>query len=297
MENVLPVLLLMIFGVVLKRLPVFPASTGQSLNMFVVYVSLPALILLQVPRLKISTDLWAPIILPWLMLLISALLVLALSKSFNWSKGVTGGLLMVATLGNTSFLGVPFTQAFFGDSGVPYAVLYDQGTFFALTLYGTVVLSLYGEAGGANWRKILFKIVSFPPFIAMVLAFSLRGVAYPPAIMGLLEKVAGTLVPIVMVAIGFQLSFKVPRAQLGPMGMGILIKMGVAPGIALLGVKILGIDNEATRVAILESGMAPMITAGALAISANLAPQMIAAMLGLGIMLAFISLPILFSLI
>ncbi|MEO5337168.1 MAG: AEC family transporter [Magnetospirillum sp. WYHS-4] len=298
MENVLPVLFLMAVGVGLRRLPAFPATTGQSLNMFVVYVSLPALVLVQVPKLEVSADLWVPIALPWVMLAVSALAVLGLARLFHWDRKVVGGLLLGATLGNTSFLGIPFVQAFFGEAGVPYAVLYDQlGSFFALAIYGATVIAFYGGEGRPDAGKILWRIVTFPPFLAMVAAFLLRGWTYPEPVAAALERIAGTLVPVVMVAVGFQLTLKVPKSQMLPLGLGLAIKMVAAPLLALGALTALGVTGEATRVAIFEAGMAPMITAGALAIAAGLAPEMMAAMVGLGIMMSFATLPVLFSLL
>jgi predicted permease len=298
MENVLPVLFLMAVGAGLKRLPAFPATTGQSLNMYVIYVSLPALVLVQVPKLKVSADLWVPVVLPWAMLALSAALVLLLGKLLRWERGVVGGLLLGVPLGNTSFLGIPFVQALFGPAGVPYAVLYDQlGTFLALAVYGAVVLAFFGGEGKPDAGKILKRIITFPPFLAMVAAFLIRDATPPAAVTAALERIGGTLVPVVMVAVGFQLTLRVPKGQVAPMAMGLGIKMILAPLVALGALGALGIGGEATRVAIFESGMAPMITAGALAIAAGLAPEMMAAMVGLGIVLSFVTLPVLFSLL
>jgi len=50
-------------------------------------------------------------------------------------------------------------------------------------------------------------------------------------------------------------------------------------------------------VTIFESAMPPMITAGAVAIMAGLAPRLSAAMVGYGILFAFVSLPIVYQLL
>jgi len=46
-------------------------------------------------------------------------------------------------------------------------------------------------------------------------------------------------------------------------------------------------DNMAAKVSILESGMAPMITAGAIASMAGLAPRLSSAIVGYGIVFSF----------
>lgn len=71
----------------------------------------------------------------------------------------------------------------------------------------------------------------------------------------------------------------------------------MAPLLALLFCRVFGLNNLPSRVAILESGMPPMVSAGALAIMAGLSPELTAAMVGLGILLSFLTLPLLFQLL
>jgi len=146
---------------VLRKLPKFPGETANSLNLFVIYISLPALILLEVPKLSFSKYLLVPALMPWGMVLFSALTVLLLSRIMGWNRNVTGALMLLVPLGNTSFLGIPMVQAFFGKSGVPYAVVYDQlGSFLAFATYGSVILALYSGGEKPGIMNILFRIIS-----------------------------------------------------------------------------------------------------------------------------------------
>lgn len=300
MENFALILLLLTAGVGLKRLSVFPESTGQTLNMFVVYVSLPAMVLVQVPKLQVSVDLWVPIVLPWIMLLLSAGMVLLLARALKWERTVTGGLLLVVPLGNTSFLGVPMVEAFFGADHVRYALLYDQlGSFLALATYGAFILATYGGEGRPSAATVLHKVLTFPPFLALLAALlvAVGPWAWPAPAEAVLERIADTLVPVVMVAVGFQLTIRLPRHHVPALASGMAIKLVAAPLIALGLVTLIGVTGEATRVAVFEAGMPPMITAGALAMVAGLAAETMAALVGLGILLSFVTLPVLFALL
>ncbi len=285
----------LVIGLVLRRVPKFPKDSASVLNLFVIYVSLPALILLKVPSLSLSRDLWVPVVMPWLMLLFSAALVLLGTRIFLWQKSVVGVLLLMVPLGNTSFFGIPMVTAFFGDSGVPYAVLYDQfGSFIALSTYGTIILAIYGGKGKASVMDVVLKIVTFPPFIALLTSLIiLQGLSYPPAIEVLLSSLAGTLVPVVMVAVGMQLSFRFDSGTFRPFVFGLLVKLVAAPMSALLICSALGLDGLPVKIAIFEAGMPPMVSAGALAISAGMSPKLTAAFVGFGIVASFATLPIL----
>ena len=288
----------LLIGVGLRRLPAFPRESAAVLNSYVIYVPLPALVLLRIPGLAFSPQLLTPALMPWAMLLVSAAGVLLASRLLHWERGVTGSLLLLVPLGNTSFLGIPMVKAFFGDGGVPYAVIYDQlGTFPALALYGSLIVAFYGSGARPTVRGVALRIATFPPFLALMLALSLRGVAFPAALSDVLATLAATLVPVVMIAVGLQLSLRLRREEAAPLALGIAGKLVVAPALALLACRLLGLEGEAARVAVFESGMPPMVSGGALAIMAGLAPSLSAALVGLGILASFVTLPVLFRLL
>ncbi len=284
---------------VIKRLPPFPQETGNVLNLFVIYVSLPALILLKFPELEFTKNLLVPALMPWAMLFFSCIFVLILAKIFKWDRATTGCLLLLIPLGNTSFLGIPMVKAFWGDKVIPYALLYDQlGSFLALATYGSLILALYGtEESKPSLRSVAKKIISFPPFIALTLALFLKTLPYPPIAVNILEMLASTLVPLVMIAVGFQLTLRLDKKVVSQLFTGLSIKLMAAPMAALLLCNMAGLEGKAVQVSIFEAGMPPMVSAGALALLANLSPALSAALVGIGIILCFVTLPILYQLL
>ena len=289
----------MLLGVLLRRIPVFSADTGNILNLFVIYISLPALILVKIPQLTFSVQLLVPTIMPWAMLIISALLILILSRVFGWSRPVTGCLLLLVPLGNTSFLGIPMVKAFFGDHAIPYALLYDQlGSFLALATYGALILAVYGPGDRKpTFRSVIRKVITFPPFIALIIAFIFKVFPYPQVATDILTILAATLIPLVMIAVGFQLKLRMDKAVIAQLTTGLSIKLVAAPLIALLLTKIFNLNGETVRVSVFEAGMPPMVSAGALAILANLSPVLTAALVGIGIVVSFFTLPMLYQLL
>jgi predicted permease len=297
MENFIITITYLVIGMILRRIPRFHEETGNVLSLFVIYVSLPALVLLKVPELTISRELLVPALMPWVMLLLSSVLILFLSRLLKWERQITGCLLLMVPLGNTSFLGIPMVKAFFGDHAIPYALLYDQlGSFLALATYGSLILAIYGrEETKPTVRDVGIKIITFPPFIFLILAFLLKGVSYPDVVTSILKVLSSTLVPLVMVAVGFQLTLRLSKESTSPLCIGLCIKLLAAPLCALLLCKLAGLEGEAVQVAIFEAGMPPMVSAGALAILASLAPSLTAALVGLGIFLSFATLPVIFQ--
>ena len=168
-----------LLGILFRRLKAFPDETAQVLNMFALYVSLPAVILLKIPTLTISSQNIIAAIMPWCMLLLTAALILMLAKRCTWSRQTTGALMLIVPIGNTSFMGVPMVNAFFGEIGIPHLILYDQlGTMLIFATYGSAILSIYtGE--NSSVKAIALRALLFPPTTALLAGLLLRNWDYP----------------------------------------------------------------------------------------------------------------------
>lgn len=297
MANFTLIAIFVLLGVLFRRIKAFPDQTAHVLNMFALYVSLPAVILLKVPELSFSGETIVAAVVPWCMLLVSAILVTISARSMRWSRATTGVLLLVVPIGNTSFMGVPMVNAFFGEAGIPHLILYDQiGTMLIFATYGSIILSLYsGER--SDVPSIIKSALLFPPTTALIIGLALRDWTYPQVIINTLEDLGGALTALVMTAIGFQMKLRLQRSTIKPLCTGLAIKLMIAPLIALLGCRILGLNSLAADISVFEAGMPPMVTACALAAAAGMGVELAIAMAGLGIVLAFISLPLLYAMI
>ncbi|THD11999.1 hypothetical protein B1806_01320 [Metallibacterium scheffleri] len=286
-------LLLIVIGRVLAWRRVLPERAADTLNLVVLYVNLPAMVLLYASRLQLGRELVAVALLPWLLLLVAALAVWLLARVLRWPRAVTGALLLTVPLGNTSYLGYPLTRAVLGDAALPYAVAYDQfGSFLILSTYGVVVLAAYGHGVRPRPLHILRRVLTFPAFLALLLALAIAPASLPHWLTGMLQPLAAALLPLVALAIGLQLKLLPDREHLGALGCGLLLKMLALPALALLLAPLLGLHGAAAQTGVLESAMPPMITAAALAAMAGLAPRLAAAMVSYGIVLMLLLLPL-----
>lgn len=298
MENFILILLAIGIGYGLNRLRIFSEDAATILNKFVIFISLPAMVLLQIPKLTLSMDIMIPVIIAWIVMTLTAILTLLASKVLHFSKDVTGALMLVAVLTNSSFLGIPIINAYLGDEALPFILVYDQiGTFLALSTYGIFVAAYYSNKSEINIQIMAVKIFTFPPFVSLVIALFFIGTPFPDVISKVLATLANTIVPIALVAVGLQLQLKLPSHEIKPFGIALFIKLIIAPMIALSIVKIAGWTNLAASVSVMEAGMAPMVTAGAMASLSGLAPRLSSAIVGYGILISFFTTVVLFKLI
>lgn len=298
MENFALILLAIVIGYVISRLNIFSKDAPTILNQFVIYISLPAMILLQVPKLSFSMDMLIPIVIAWSVMSISAILILLLSKFFSFPREITGCLMLVSILTNSSFLGIPIINAYMGESALAYVLVYDQlGTFIALATYGTFIASYYSNKTQLTFKIITLKVFTFPPVIALISSIFLMGVEFNPIISKVLNSFANTIVPVALVAVGLQLKLKLPKEDLKPFSVALSVKLIIAPTIAIGISSLFNWNNQASIVSIMEAGMAPMITAGAIASMAGLGPRLSSAIVGYGILISFITTGVLFKVI
>jgi predicted permease len=285
-------------GLLFRRLEAFPKDSAQVLNMFALYVSLPALILLKMPQLQLGHEALVVAVAPWGMLLLSVLLVLLAARKFGWSRAKTGVLLLVVPVGNTSFMGVPMVNAFFGAQGIPYLIVYDQiGTMLIFALYGSLILAIYGKDGVLSVASVAKRALTFPPTVAAVVGLALRPWPYPELVVSTLHGISQSLTPLVMTAIGFQLNWRLNRSVIAPLSYGLTIKLLLAPIVALGACKLLGLSGLPVDIAVFEAGMPPMVTAGALAVIAGMESELAVALVGIGIIASFATLPVIFFLL
>lgn len=290
MENFLLITVAVTVGYILQKLKIFSEETPIILNKYIIYISLPAIILMQVPRLTFSFDILIPTVLAWIVMIISAIIVVIISRYYAWSNEVTGSLLLVAVLSNSSIAGIPIINAYLGEKALPYVLIYDQlGTFIALATYGTFILALYSTKKAITPRIIVHKVITFPPFLSLLVALCFIGIEFPPMVISILKDFSYTLIPVALVAVGLQLRLTMPKTHMKPLGIALIIKLILAPIIAYIFTLFFSWDNLAAKVSILEAGMSPMITAGAMAAMVGLAPRLTNAIVGYGIILSFLT--------
>lgn len=282
---------LFVLGSVLTRLGVFDDSGADVLNRFVVYVSLPALVLHVVPKLHWERELMLLVVVSWATLLIAVLAVMLLARAFSFSREVLGALLLCAPLGNTSFLGAPLIAALRGTDSLRYALIYDQlGSFLALSTYALFVLARFSGTEPPPARVMVRRVVTFPPFIALLIALPLPPL--PDALDAVMGRIGDTLSPLAMFAAGMRLRLRLP-AERAALVSGLGVKMVLVPACAWLIVRASTEPGVLADVAVLEASMPPMLTAAALASLAGLAPELCAALAGYGIVIALVLVPLL----
>jgi hypothetical protein len=294
-SNLLLIMCCFVLGMALKRLRVMPSDGHVALNRFIIYISFPALTLQLVHSLTLTGNALYPVLMPWIYFAFAAGFFSLLGKIFNWDKGTLGALILTGGLGNTSFLGYPLIETFYGKDALSIGILTDQpGSFMVLSTLGIFTAT---ACVGSKFdpRMIAKKIALFPPFIFGILALFLRPFTYPAVVNQVLDRLGSTLVPLALVSVGMQLSLNRShlKNELSRLSFGLIFKLVLGPAIiALLYFKLFGASGREIEISVFQAAMAPMITGGILATENHLNPRLSSMMIGIGIPLSLLTVPV-----
>ncbi len=269
-----------------------PTSVIAAAEKYVLTVALPALIISLMSRVVIDTALLVPIGVAWVSMATSAVIIIVIARIFAWSPQITGALLLVAVLGNTSFLGVGMVEGLLGADHLVAAIAYDQlGTFLALSLWGAFVTSTFGGQN-VSWRELVQRLLRFAPFVALLVSIPVRWLEVPGFIYTGLDGIGRTVAPVAMATVGMRFRLRLSRRVVVPALWGLLVKMAFVPGVVAV---VVWLTNSGTDLmwstSLLQSAAPPMITAGIVATRAGFDEELVAFVVGVGTIVGFVSVP------
>lgn len=281
-------------GLLFRGSKAFPDKAYLSLNSFIIYAALPALVLEKIPAIPFSTSMLMPVLMPWLLFIVAIAFFAWLGHLLGWSRKTIGCLTLSCGLGNTSFVGIPVMQMIWGEAGVQIAILADQpGSFAVLATLGIITASYYA-AGKSTPKEILLRVFRFPPFLAFLFALLLKSAGWtmPELFSYTLHSLGQMVVPLALVSVGMQLKPGWPGKQLNLLAWGLGYKLVIAPAIIfLVYIGLMGNHSLMSYGSVMEAAMGPMITAGIIAANFGLKPELVGRILGFGIPFSFLTLP------
>jgi len=270
-----------------------PEGAPAVLNSYVINIALPALTLYYVHRMDIVPNVAYSVAAPWLMFAIGAVLFHFVGKALGWKRETVGGIILVGSLANTSFVGLPMIESFYGAEYMGLGIVIDQlGTYLVLSTLGILLAAVY-SVGRVSIASVSRRVLGFPPLLALILALGLQSITFPETLELVLERLGSTLAPVALVSVGYQLRLDQVAGRAIPLAVGLTFQLVIGPLIVmgfLFGV--MGFSGISAQVTIFELAMAPQIGAAIVAMDYKLDAPLVTLMVGLGIPLSFLTLPL-----
>ncbi|MBS9476723.1 AEC family transporter [Ancylobacter radicis] len=290
MHEIALILVCLALGVVLRWSGRLPDNAGKVLAGWVINVALPAAALESFHKLTVHPDWWLAAATPWLGAFVAILVLVPLCRALGWSRGRTGALILGAGWGNTSFVGLPMIAAFAGSQWLGLGIVIDLfGSYLALSTLGLAIAAVASE-GRLDLKAVGKRIITFPPFIAILIAFATNHLDRPDWLDEIVTALAATLTPLALAAVGYALRIDRLKQHLAPLGVGLTHRLLLAPALLIAMYAALGdTADPVAKVAMLEMAMPPMLGASVIAMDNDLEPDLIAALIGLGVPLSMLT--------
>jgi len=233
MSPVFTLILIVVVGILLRRLRVLSTQDATSIRKFVFNVSLPALTFISLYSNPIPLEaLW---IIPGVIAIQAAGYVTFRLVPVRYRETVLSGF-----LGNTGFMGYPVVQAILGQAALPLAVIYEQTHSFMVF---------------STWIHKNLRSFINPPLVAMLLALILKRVALPLFFTDACKLVGNSTSPLAMLFVGLNVELDFNWRSLISAG----IKLIAIPAAALALTLVLPVAGDIRSAFILQSAMPTMV--------------------------------------
>ncbi len=288
LDPVLPIAMYLLLGYLFKV--VFHDNSKQLIE-FIIYFSLPAIVFSKIYPLVLDETILGLILMFIGFILFNLALAYIVGKTIlKLDRLLLATFMIMATFGNTSFIGFSYIDAFYGQDYIVYGLIYDLfGSFLLLVSIGMFIIT-WGAGKKNNISGIFKSVFLFPPTIMFFITVLAKNFDVPNFLLLTTETLGATLVPIAMIAIGMKLELKHIFQKFHVVSTAMLLKMVIVPIIVLVGFKLFyGIDETWVKVTIIEVAMPPMTMATVLAIKGGLDEKVAINSLVLGVLLSLLT--------
>ncbi|WP_066167742.1 AEC family transporter [Aliarcobacter cryaerophilus] len=284
LDPVLPIAIYLLFGYLFKI--IFQDNSKQLVD-FIIYFSLPAIVFSKIYPLELDTKILWLILMFMAIILFNLFLSYCIGKMMRLNRVTLATFMIMATFGNTSFIGFSYIDAFYGQDYIVYGVIYDIfGSFLLLVSVGMIIIT-WGSGRKNSILNISKSIFLFPPMIIFFITIFAKNFEVPRFLIYTSQNLGSTLVPIAMIAIGMKLELKHIFSRLHIVTVAVVLKMLIVPIIILFTFKYFyGVDETWVKVTLIEVAMPPMTMAAVLAIKGGLDEKIAINSLVLGVIVS-----------
>ena len=211
-QSIIPIIVIIILGFILEKCGWFADSFGANLSRLIMNVALPASIFISVMKyltLDKLVELSGGLIYTFAAFIIGYVIAFLIVKLFKVRPGRRGTMINTFVNANTIFIGLPLNIALFGESSLPYFLIYYITNTISTWTLGVYLMTSDSKTGGSskaakfNWRNLLpAPLVGF--LVALVFLF-LR-IPLPAFASSTLTYIGNIVTPLSLIYIGIVLA-------------------------------------------------------------------------------------------
>ena len=270
-----PVFFIIILGKILQYARFFPPNFLAELNRLVYYVALPALLISRISQASFHWQSTSSMIALFLIGTLGSLLVaVGVAAFFNMPAAKAGSFIQGSFRGNGVFIGLPVI--FYGISTLDPTAEKQASVMLApiviiFNLLAVLVLIRCGKLSDSQSKPIYYIVRHLlqNPMIASCLIglfINLSGIPLPDLILRPMNLIGSAALPLILISIGAGLDLAGLRATATPTIIASLIKVTVAPLIAMACMHLFSLTTTEKMITLIFLGVP---TAGTSYVMAN----------------------------
>ena len=313
MDAILPVIIIVVAlvaaGMAARALLGVRPEQVSFLTSLVMYFFLPALVFTSISNAtcqKATADTTGckEITPQFLLLPLIAYMVIAITGGIAWGVGkyvldlprkTMGAFLLTAIFGSTGFVALPILRAL-NNNKVPveHPFYSELGNLLPLVTVAIAIASYYGEGSKLSWRNLV-AIPKSGPFVALVLALLLATEGAPSWLTSILSTMANATLPLMMFSLGMTIVWRDFRTALVPVLSLNVIKLLIAPIIAAVIARAIGLPPETVTVVAINASAPSIVLCLAYSAQYKLDTEFATTAVFSSFLLAIPSIPLIYS--
>jgi len=287
-EIILVPTLMILVGMLFKRLNILKEGDSAALSKIVLNITLPSLIFVNLSKASINNELLVLPITAIFIVLVTMAIAYIYSRIMSYSKATTWTIIIASSMMNTAFIGYPVIMGVLGNEGFVTSIFYDMVIAVMFVVFGMILVSQFG----GNKRQVLKNGITFMPLWAVILGllFNLFNIPLGYVIGNSLDYLSQATIPLIMLSLGLKISFSQISDKLKDTVFILSLRLLIAPLIVIMVLKFFNVTGLIYSVAVLDTAMPIAMNALVLSITYDLDNQLMASVIFSSTILCLITL-------
>lgn len=232
LNTTLPVFLVIVVGMLLKRVGLFPESYASMTDKYVFKAALPVLLFRDISAMDFRQDFDVKfVVFCAVVTLVMFLAVWGGAYLFLGDKTMVGAFAQGSARGSAAILGIALATNIYGSSGLAPLMIFSAVPLF--NILSVIILATNADSGAQkpSPQKILRDIVTNPIILGILcgVPFSLLDIEIPLVLSKAVDSISATATPMALLSIGASFSLTDAKKRFAPSLCASAVKLFVLP--------------------------------------------------------------------
>jgi len=249
----IPIMILIILGFILRRIKFLPAETWPGIEKLTYFVLFPALLIRTLGKQSLIGVPWPSMLFIVVgTIMTSAVLLIILRKALSKNNATFTSIFQGGIRFNT-YITLAIAQSLYGETGLAMGSVAAGFMIVLINLWCISVFVIWGEASFQGGLQFIKEIIGNPLIIGCTIGWflSLSGIGLPFVVADTLEIVGRAALPFGLLAVGAALKPEGIKGHFSAITLSSIAQFGLKPLVTIALVSYTGLTGVAAAVLII----------------------------------------------